>query len=414
MVARLGNISALKDFLAFLATVRGDISHITAPPFILAPQSLTEFPSYMAERPSLFTAAAHEPSAEGRILLVLKLYLASLQRQYYVGRTVQEGLKKPLNPFLGELFLCEYTQNQNDVTTTEKPSTSTSTVRVVSEQVSHHPPTTACYLSADENGVHAEAYSTQHTSLSGTSILIRQAGHIVLTVDKYDETYLLPLPDVCARGVLSGVPWPELDDTYKIVSSSGFTAGMRFTGKRFWGGERNMFEASIYRTADQARKSLFTVSGSWSSRFTIFNALGQKVEVFDLADRKNQPVPPSIRPLEKQSPWESRRAWGPTFDAIKNDDFAAVVHQKSRLETAQRHMRKQEHIDGKKWEAMFFSRYDEPGVDGNEAVEKLFDELDFAEAERLRGTSGCWRFDREKEESWRCGQGSWRPESPMG
>ncbi|KAL2393249.1 putative transporter efuK [Exophiala dermatitidis] len=406
MVARLGNMSALRDFLGFIATVGGDISHVTAPPFILAPQSLTEFPCYWAERPALFTAPAHEPSPERRMLLVLKLYLASLQRQYYVGGTVKEGLKKPLNPFLGELFLCQYTDHDM---TTEKPSSST--VRVISEQVSHHPPTTACYLSAYEDGVHAQAYSTQHTTLSGTSILIRQSGHAVLTVDKYNETYLLPLPDVWARGVLSGVPWPELNDTYKIVSSAGYTAEMRFIGKRTWGGERNLFEASIYRTADNKRKSLFTASGSWSAGFTIFDSAGNKKEFFDLRGPENQPVPMSISPLEQQSPWESRRAWGPTFDAIRKSEFTAVVHEKSKLENAQRHMRKLQHQEGRTWEAMFFRRSEQEDVD---QVEQLLASLSSAEAHRLRGTNGCWRFDKEKERRWEEGRGSWRPISPMG
>lgn len=228
MVARLGNISALKDFLSFLATVSGDISHITAPPFILAPQSLTQFPSYWAERPLLFTAVAHETDPARRMLSVLKFYLASLQRQYYVGRTVKEGLKKPLNPYLGELFFAEF--SDQDISD-EKASCSK--VRVIAEQVSHHPPTTACFLSADDHGVRAEAYSTQVTTFAGTSVVIRQSGHAVLTVDKYDETYLLPLPDVTARSIISGVPWPELNGSYKILSSSGYTADMRFVAKGF-------------------------------------------------------------------------------------------------------------------------------------------------------------------------------------
>lgn len=394
----------------FLATVRGDISHITAPPFILAPSSLVEFPSYWAERPSLFAAPAHEPAAERRILLVLKLYLASLQRQYYVGRTVEEGLKKPLNPFLGELFFCEYADH--DVTA-EKASTSH--VRVISEQVSHHPPTTACFLSADDHDVYAEAYSTQHTTLSGTSVLIRQHGHAVLTVGKYNETYLLPLPDVTARSVLTGAPWPELNGTYKILSSSGYTAEMRFTGKKMWGGERNCFEASVYRTADSQNKALFTVSGSWSSKFSIFNASGAEIETFDLADPQNQPVPMSIKPVDEQSPWESRRGWASTFDAIRKGDNGVVVKEKSKLENAQRHMRKQEQKEGRTWETMFFTRRDNVDADEVDIVEELFDQLDDPqETERLRGTHGCWRFDKEKEQKWKNGQGGWRPESPMG
>ncbi|EXJ62733.1 hypothetical protein A1O7_03171 [Cladophialophora yegresii CBS 114405] len=408
MVVRLGNLSALKDFIAFLATVSGDISHITAPPFILAPSSLTEFPAYWAERPSLFTAPSRESSAERRMLLVLKLYLASLQRQYYVGRTVKEGLKKPMNSFLGELFFCEFSDHD---LTAEKASTST--VRVISEQVSHHPPTTAAYISEDEHGVHAQAYSTQYTTLSGTSVMIRQSGHAVLKVDKYNETYLLPLPDVQARSVLTGAPWPELNDTYKIVSSSGFTAEMTFTGKRMWGGSRNCFHASIYRTADSQKNAIFTASGSWSSKFSISNASGEEIELFDLADAQNQPAPMTVKPLEEQSPWEARRAWGATFDAIRRGDHAKINGEKSKLENAQRQLRKQEQMEGRRWETMFFTRCD-ADVDEDDAVKRLFDQLDDHDAERMRGTNGCWRFDKDKEQRWRNGQGSSRPETPFG
>lgn len=413
MVARLGNISALKDFLSFLATVRGDISHITAPPFILAPQSLTQFPSYWAERPFLFTAAAHESDPAKRILLILKLYLASLQRQYYVGRTVKEGLKKPLNPYLGELFFAEFSdQNVSDEKTTA------SKVRVIAEQVSHHPPTTACFLSADDDGVRAEAYSTQETTLCGTSIMIRQSGHAVLTVDKYNETYLLPLPDVNARSIISGVPWPELNGTYKILSSSGYTAEMRFVGKGFWGGERNCFEASVYRTTDKVDNptAIFTLTGSWSSKFTISNSEGKEIEVFDLADPKNAPAPMSLRPASEQDPWESQKAWAPTFEAIRKGDHGEVVKQKSKLENAQREMRKKDRAEGRTWETMFFTNVDssDDAAASEHVVESLMDQLEPAEASRLRGSNGCWRFAADKEQRWKSGKGSYRAPSPFG
>ena len=243
--------------------------------------------------------------------------------------------------------------------------------------------------------------------------MIRQAGHALLTVDEYNETYLLPLPDVWARSILSGVPWPELNDTYKIVSSSGYTAEMRFVGKKMWGGERNGFEASIYRTNDAEKKALFTVSGNWSSRFSIFDSRGAEIEVFDLADPKNAPAPISIKPLEEQSPWESRRAWKGTFDAIKKAENGAVVNEKSKLENAQRQMRKQDEKDGKKWETMFFTRRDGHGHENNLA-ENLFDQLQSCEVDRLLGTNGCWRFDGEKEKKFLSGKGSFRPVSPTG
>ncbi|RVX68089.1 hypothetical protein B0A52_08228 [Exophiala mesophila] len=406
MVARMGNLSALKDFISFLSTVRGDISHITAPPFILAPSSLIEFPSYLAERPALFVASAHEDTPERRLLCVLKHYLSCLQRQYYVGRTVKEGLKKPLNPFLGELFFCEYTQLDLD-----DEKSSAASVRVISEQVSHHPPTTACYLSSDAHGVHAEAYSTQVTTLSGTSVLIRQSGHAVVTIDKFNERYLIPLPDVTARGVITGMPWPELNDTYKIIASSGFTAEIRFIGKGFWGGERNCFEASIYKTNDSSATPIFTLRGSWSSRFQIFDAEGNEMDSFDLADPQNQPAPMIIRPIQEQDPWESRNAWGPTFDAIRKVNHSAVVEQKSKLETAQRHMRKKEHTEGRKWESIFFEKRHDTKSD---MVEDLLEQLSPNEAHRMRGKNGCWRFSKEKEQRWKIGQGPFRPKTPFG
>jgi oxysterol-binding protein-related protein 9/10/11 len=341
------------------------------------------------------------------MLLVLKWYLTSLQRQYYVGRTVDEGLKKPLNPFLGELFFCEFGEHN---LTGEKSS---STVRVISEQVSHHPPTTATYISDDESGVHAEAYSTQYTTLSGTSVMIRQSGHGILKVDKYDETYLLPLPDVQARSVLTGTPWPEINDIYKILSSSGYTAEMRFTGKKIWGGSRNCFEASIYCTRDSQSAVIYGIAGSWSSVFSIRNAEGEEIEIFNLADPQNRPAAMTLKPVDEQSPWESRRAWAATFDAIRRGDSNSIITEKAKLETAQREMRKQEQKEGKTWEAMFFVRRDAP-EDDDKVVKSLFDQLREHEVKRMRGTNGCWRFDSAKEQQWKNGRGSFRPETPFG
>lgn len=100
-----GNRSTLKEFIASISTIKGDLSNITAPPFLLASQSTVEFPSYWCERPQLLCAPASEPDAQKRCLLVLKWFLASLKRQQYAGRDESAGVKKPLNAFLGEIFM---------------------------------------------------------------------------------------------------------------------------------------------------------------------------------------------------------------------------------------------------------------------------------------------------------------------
>ncbi len=124
--------------------MRGDIANITSPPFFLAPQSVVEISTCWVERPSLFAAPALEPDAQLRALLVVKWVIASLRTQMYVGHNTSTGMKKPLNAFLGELFLAKWTD-------------ATTTANAVTEQVSHHPPITACAMWDDQHGIRVGA-----------------------------------------------------------------------------------------------------------------------------------------------------------------------------------------------------------------------------------------------------------------
>jgi hypothetical protein len=78
---------------------------LTAPPFILSTTSLTEYSAYWAEHPSVFVAPAKEADPEKRALLVLKWFLTTLHQQYCSRSEKLGSEKKPLNPFLGELFI---------------------------------------------------------------------------------------------------------------------------------------------------------------------------------------------------------------------------------------------------------------------------------------------------------------------
>lgn len=93
------------SFLKSIANFSGDLSSLTAPPFILSSTSLTEFSSYWAEHPSIFVAPAKEQDPAKRALLVLKWFLSTLKQQYASRSDKFGNEKKPLNPFLGELFL---------------------------------------------------------------------------------------------------------------------------------------------------------------------------------------------------------------------------------------------------------------------------------------------------------------------
>lgn len=112
----------MSNIVKSIATIRGDLSNITAPPFVLDDMSAVELPAFWAERPSIFVAPATSEDPLQRALLVLRWFLCSLRNQQYAGHSEAEGVKKPLNAFLGELFLAKWEDDEG-------------TTRIVSEQV---------------------------------------------------------------------------------------------------------------------------------------------------------------------------------------------------------------------------------------------------------------------------------------
>jgi oxysterol-binding protein-related protein 9/10/11 len=129
-----------------IASFNGDLSSLTAPAFILSTTSLVEFSAYWAEHPSIIVAPTHEPDPAKRSLLVLKWFLSTLKQQYSSRNEKLGSEKKPLNPFLGELFLGTW---QDDAGETQ----------LVSEQVSHHPPVTAYCITNAKHGIQVRLHS---------------------------------------------------------------------------------------------------------------------------------------------------------------------------------------------------------------------------------------------------------------
>lgn len=375
-----------------IATIRGDLSNITAPPFVLADKSTTEFPRYWIEHPDLFIAPAQEQDPAKRILAVLKWFLSSLKGQQYAGRDPSEGVKKPLNAFLGEIFVGECGPKGEET-------------KLISEQVSHHPPVTACYLWNEKHGVSAGGYTRQEITFSG-SVHIQQIGHAILHLDAFDEDYLIPLPNVKVQGILSGSPYPELQGSHSIISSSGFIADVDFSGKTLLGmkGQKNHLKASIFKTEDTKHKHpIFTAEGSWSESFETKNESGDVVDTYDVTSAQSADF--RVEPLEDQDPWESRKAWNGIIQSIHSGHMQGVADNKSKLENAQRALRKIPEMSEESWRPLFFKNEKEHPV-----AEKLLKEV--GETLDSDSTCGVWRFDRAAAERL---QKPWRGElTPYG
>lgn len=368
------NRSALKDFLGSIATISGDLSNITAPPFLLAENSTVEIPQYWCDHAHLFVRQAWGETEEQRALNVLESFMGALRNQQYAGRDENEGVKKPLNAFLGELFMGAWEDEELGQT------------RLVSEQVSHHPPITACYIWNDKHGVRAQGFTEQEITFSG-NVSIKQKGYAILHIDKYNEDYLMPVPNVKVKGILGGKPYPELQGNYSLISSTGYVSQIKFEGKGFFGGgQKNGFEAKMFHS-DRPKETLYEAKGVWNGESTFKDArTGKEIERLDFAALKTLPL--HIEDIANQDPWESRRAWGDVIAALKRGDMKTVANAKSIVEQGQRQMRKDEAANGKTWKTRFFN-----------AVERdeVFDTLSKRDPSSFTvdRQGGIWKVDKE-------------------
>lgn len=349
---------------------------MTAPAFILSTTSLTEFSAYWAEMPRHLVAPASEPDPQKRAMLVLKWFLSTLKQQYASRNEKLGSEKKPLNPFLGELFLGRW---EDDVGVTQ----------LVSEQVSHHPPVTAYSIWNEKHGVRLQGYNAQKASFSRT-INVRQVGHAVLHLDKYDEDYLITLPSLHIEGLITGNPYVELNKSTYIVGSNGFTSRIDYSGKGWVSGARNSLSAVVFPHGKEKSKSdiLYTAEGSWTDKFTIKNAKKEVVETYNAKAEPKTEL--QVAPVDQQDPLESRRAWRKVAAAIQKGDMNTTSGEKSIIEESQRAMRKQEQAEGKEWERRFFTR-----AKTLPTFEKLVKEVPYGSLE-MDQTNGAWVFDQEK------------------
>ena len=368
----LSYLSQLKGFLGNLASVKGDLSNITAPPFILAAKSAIEIPASWSSRHALFLQPASEEDPAKRAFLIAKNYLCSLDQ--LVSEGSEDAAKKPLNPFLGELFLGTVGEGGE--------------TQIVAEQVSHHPPVTACYTYNKKVGICSSGFVRQETSFSpGSGVTIKQTGYAMTEDAKHGERHLMTMPTILVQGLATGRPYPELAGPCYIASSSGFVTKIEFEGKGKLGmGSKNRVEATIYES-EKLNHPLYTIAGQWNGKLTVKDGSGKKLEEFDVSD-----IPLSslhVVPISEQNPWESRRAWQEVVQGIKSEDQDIITQHKNKIEESQRARRADEKEKEMEWERMFFFRQND-----DKEAKPLHGIIPDAECRAFdpESTAGVWKF----------------------
>jgi len=383
------------SFLKSVASFNGDLASLTAPAFILSSQSLVEFSAYWTENTSLFVAPTKEPDPAKRSLLVLKWLLNTLKQQYCSRSEKLGSEKKPLNPFLGEIYLGHWDDEAGQT-------------QLVSEQVSHHPPVTAYCITNEKHNIRLQGYNGQKASFSRT-IHVKQIGHALLTLKPPNsdevETYLITLPALHIENLIYGAPFVELGKFIHIASSTGYVSKIDFSGRGWLSGKKNTFTATLWKDGEGSESHpLYSAEGQWSDSFDLKEGLGKKAKTVDTFKPANVKLSRlNIAPLEEQDVFESRRAWSSVAKSIEKGDMDATSHYKSRIENAQRALRKKEQEEKRDWKRVFFSTAD--SQDPKEATFQKLVKMVMAphlgpnavwEGVAPDKTAGVWRYDDKK------------------
>lgn len=210
-------------------------------------------------------------------------------------------------------------------------------------------------------------------------------------IDGFNEGYLITIPALHIEGLIGGSPYVELNGATYIISSSGFTSKIDYSGKGWLGGKKNSFTASMYQHGKE-KDPIYTVEGQWTDSFTIKDAHKRVVDTYEA--KKTPKTPLTVSPLDKQDPLESRRAWAKVASAIEKGDMNATAYEKSIIENQQRDMRKKEQAEGRGWQRRFFTK-----VDKSANLEFLMKEVPGGKIEADQ-TGGIWEFDQSKAQAF--------------
>ncbi|KAL8686692.1 MAG: hypothetical protein Q9218_006931 [Villophora microphyllina] len=333
-----------------------DLSRVVLPTFILEPRSMLERITNFMAHPELLLPLPEVQDPVQRFLSVVKFYLSGWHIK-------PPGVKKPLNPILGETFTCywEFPDHTHGY--------------YISEQTSHHPPKSSYFYMAPEHGIRIDGALKPHSKFLGNSAASMMEGVAVLRFmnvgrSRGGERYFLTQPNMYARGILFGKMKYELGDhSYVRCPENGLVADIEFKTKGYFGGTYNAIGGVI--RSEKTGETLYELSGMWSGEMVAKHlSTGKKEVLFNATNAKH--TPPLVRPLEDQDDRESQKLWYKTVVAIKEQNHEAATDEKTKIEDQQREEAARRQRDGTEWQPKLFRRV-RGGPGGSEEGEEDLD-----------------------------------------
>ncbi|KAJ1327632.1 oxysterol-binding protein-related protein 8 [Microdochium nivale] len=328
-----------------------DLSRVVLPTFILEPRSMLERITNFMCHPEMLLPIPEFDDPVDRFVSVVKFYLSGWHIR-------PPGVKKPLNPILGEVHTCYW-----DLPDGTK-------AYYISEQTSHHPPKSSYFYMAPDHHIRIDGTLKPRSKFLGNSAASMMEGIAVLSLTnrgrdpKKGEQYWLTQPNMYARGILFGQMKYELGDVSVVKCPElGLSAEIEFKTKGWVSGTYNSIGGTIRN--DETGEALFELSGLWSEEMYVKDLRTGHREMFFDATR-SRPSKPRIRPVEEQEENESVRLWQKTAQAVLDKNHEVATDEKTKIEEAQRHEAARRHAEGPgaEWHPRLFRRVrDAPGED---------------------------------------------------
>ncbi|KAI1402374.1 Oxysterol-binding protein [Hypoxylon fuscum] len=333
-----------------------DLSRVVLPTFILEPRSMLERITNFMCHPELLLPIPYIDDPVERFVSVVKFYLSGWHIK-------PPGVKKPLNPILGEVFSCYW----------DLPDKTRA--YYISEQTSHHPPKSSYFYAAPAHHIRIDGTLKPRSKFLGNSAASLMEGIAVLTLQnrgkdkKRGEQYWLTQPNMYARGILFGNMKYELGD-HSVVRCPelGLTADVDFKTKGWVSGTYNAIGGTI--RDEKTGQILFELSGLWSDEMFVKDLRNAHKDMFFDA-RKAKPSKPRVRPLEEQDERESQKLWHKTAQAVKDRNHELATDEKTKVEDRQRDEAASRAAAGVEWHPRLFRRVDKEYGGTGEDMEHL-------------------------------------------
>ncbi|XP_040820589.1 oxysterol-binding protein-related protein 3 isoform X7 [Ochotona curzoniae] len=216
-----------------------DLSKVAMPVELNEPLNTLQRLCEELEYSELLDKAAQTPSARERMV-----YVAAFAVSAYASSYFRAG-SKPFNPVLGETYECIREDKG---------------FRFFSEQVSHHPPISACHAES-ENFVFWQDVRWKN-KFWGKSMEIVPIGTTHVTLPAFGDHFEWNKVTSCIHNILSGQRWIEHygEIVIKNLSDDAYHCKLNFIKAKYWSTNAHEIEGTVYERGGKAVLRLF---GKW-------------------------------------------------------------------------------------------------------------------------------------------------------